>query len=373
MRQYAVAHPLFPQQTTGDQFYDEAQWEAYRRLGEHAILAAFDGRAVPGDAGEPTGAILARVATRWIETPPDFAAAVAAARRRALDLESTLRATGYSPATVYLPPPPGEAPIASPDAAAAQVEWVARALEHIDATFVACQLASRWSHPFAVDLISAFRRWVTLPFFRAWYPLLRATVSRAATEWFEERVVRTMGHEEMTMAACLVVERMEPDATPDGDVLLARTFANRLGRANAAATIELGGFVRLGAIPGVARVQVAAAWVRQDVATGPLWRWSLDSRDLVVPPPLWNAGFGTPFLRALCDRALATAAEAGATAELVVTVARPTGAGADPASRANWARELRFYREAGFVMQVMQVGQGVAAEGTQLVYRAPLA
>jgi hypothetical protein len=33
--QYAEAHPDFPQQPTADQFFDEAQWESYRRLGEH--------------------------------------------------------------------------------------------------------------------------------------------------------------------------------------------------------------------------------------------------------------------------------------------------------------------------------------------------
>ena len=34
MRQFAERHPSFPQQTTGDQFFDEAQFEAYRQLGE---------------------------------------------------------------------------------------------------------------------------------------------------------------------------------------------------------------------------------------------------------------------------------------------------------------------------------------------------
>lgn len=29
---YANANPSFPQQTTADQFFDEAQWESYRRL-----------------------------------------------------------------------------------------------------------------------------------------------------------------------------------------------------------------------------------------------------------------------------------------------------------------------------------------------------
>ena len=33
--QYAEALRDFPQQSTGDQFFDEAQWESYRALGEH--------------------------------------------------------------------------------------------------------------------------------------------------------------------------------------------------------------------------------------------------------------------------------------------------------------------------------------------------
>jgi hypothetical protein len=33
--QYHKAHPNFPHEPTSDQFFDEAQWESYRRLGEH--------------------------------------------------------------------------------------------------------------------------------------------------------------------------------------------------------------------------------------------------------------------------------------------------------------------------------------------------
>ncbi|HKF44484.1 MAG TPA: hypothetical protein VKG01_15410 [Thermoanaerobaculia bacterium] len=33
--QYATNHPTFPQEPTTDQFFDEAQWESYRSLGEH--------------------------------------------------------------------------------------------------------------------------------------------------------------------------------------------------------------------------------------------------------------------------------------------------------------------------------------------------
>jgi hypothetical protein len=35
VRSYQNSHPTFPQESTGDQFFDDAQWEAYRRLGEH--------------------------------------------------------------------------------------------------------------------------------------------------------------------------------------------------------------------------------------------------------------------------------------------------------------------------------------------------
>lgn len=38
---YRRTHPRFPQEPTSDQFFDEAQWESYRRLGEHVASRAF--------------------------------------------------------------------------------------------------------------------------------------------------------------------------------------------------------------------------------------------------------------------------------------------------------------------------------------------
>lgn len=39
---YAAGQPAFPQQSTGDQFFDEAQWESYRKLGEAIGRRVFD-------------------------------------------------------------------------------------------------------------------------------------------------------------------------------------------------------------------------------------------------------------------------------------------------------------------------------------------
>jgi hypothetical protein len=41
---YGLANPDFPQQSTGDQSFDDAQWEAYRKLGDHVGTRLFDTR-----------------------------------------------------------------------------------------------------------------------------------------------------------------------------------------------------------------------------------------------------------------------------------------------------------------------------------------
>lgn len=41
LQAYRRKHPSFPDETTGDQFFDEAQFESYRKLGEEAALAVF--------------------------------------------------------------------------------------------------------------------------------------------------------------------------------------------------------------------------------------------------------------------------------------------------------------------------------------------
>jgi hypothetical protein len=51
--QYHRAHPPFPQETTGDQFFDEAQWESYRMLGfviADAVFAPAPPRAMATEA-----------------------------------------------------------------------------------------------------------------------------------------------------------------------------------------------------------------------------------------------------------------------------------------------------------------------------------
>ena len=54
VRQYRRAHGDFPQQSTAEQWYDESQFESYRRLGYESALAAFP----VADAFDPRGLML---------------------------------------------------------------------------------------------------------------------------------------------------------------------------------------------------------------------------------------------------------------------------------------------------------------------------
>lgn len=49
--QYQRAHPMFPHEPTSDQYFDEAQWESYRKLGEHIGTELFTPPA-EGSAGD---------------------------------------------------------------------------------------------------------------------------------------------------------------------------------------------------------------------------------------------------------------------------------------------------------------------------------
>ena len=50
VRNYALSHPSFPNQSTFDQFFDDDQWESYRSLGETAGRAIFDRNYSPAAA-----------------------------------------------------------------------------------------------------------------------------------------------------------------------------------------------------------------------------------------------------------------------------------------------------------------------------------
>ncbi|MEX2571701.1 MAG: patatin-like phospholipase family protein [Gemmatimonadota bacterium] len=71
LRQYGLENPVFPQQSTTDQWYDEAQFESYRRLGEFTARQVFGGANVPGSAAPgPTGEFFENLRAPEPKRPP---------------------------------------------------------------------------------------------------------------------------------------------------------------------------------------------------------------------------------------------------------------------------------------------------------------
>lgn len=74
---YAQANPVFPHQSTVDQWFDEAQFEGYRRLGYHVVRSCFDGQS----DGQALGADLnletyfVGLRERWLPRIPENMAA----------------------------------------------------------------------------------------------------------------------------------------------------------------------------------------------------------------------------------------------------------------------------------------------------------
>jgi hypothetical protein len=110
VRQYGFQHQPFPQQSTVDQFFDEAQFESYRRLGVHCAECALDAL-LPATAGPPTqmleGMLLNLQASVMRGDTPLSAADSASHRifqqlqRRALQVIAA-RDVGFEPSTESL-------------------------------------------------------------------------------------------------------------------------------------------------------------------------------------------------------------------------------------------------------------------------------
>jgi hypothetical protein len=52
VKQYAIENPFFPQQTTANQWFDEAQFESYRRLGQLIAKQAFENIKIPSSSSD---------------------------------------------------------------------------------------------------------------------------------------------------------------------------------------------------------------------------------------------------------------------------------------------------------------------------------
>lgn len=190
--QYGARHPDFPHESTGDQFYDEAQWESYRRLGEHA------GDSVFRHLDEPSGKlrrdaqfvenVFLEVTQRWHAGQDRQSDVFLALTERCAAIESAIvesapakvRAEFFPEvAAAFSARAGGDSKSPAPSAESTledevrTVHYMMLVAQVMEDAWVAADLENNWSHPLNEGWMNYFQRWASTPSFRRWWPILR--------------------------------------------------------------------------------------------------------------------------------------------------------------------------------------------------------
>ncbi|ATB36330.1 hypothetical protein CYFUS_001744 [Cystobacter fuscus] len=372
--QYKTRNTAFPHETTGDQFYDEAQWEAYRRLGEHTALTIF--RSVRGESESgrmlATARLFARVRNEWLPVPSGYEERFPRFVERATALDQLLEGAGarklfreiFKEITeldrqAKTSPPPqvsdahslvieaGSKP--TPQELTDALHMIRRALLFMEEVFLTEQLAAHYNHPAYRGVVNYFARWGYAPLLRTWWPLLKTLHSPRFTHFLEERfslptvehkdVGQLGGREEGFAMSCWVAQggrkprphehllsyilHLPHGGRPEYPIqaaqLIVRTHQDREGEAR------------------------PLLWSGGGKPERRVVLWQGD--DFYVPPGLWGAGIGEDFLRLITEDPLMPGiVEPGSVLAVRLQVDREASA----ARRKRWADELHLYHAEGF-------------------------
>lgn len=345
VRQYRRRNASFPHETTGDQFYDEAQWESYRRLGDHTADSAFRFlNRMKKEQLTPRG-IFTEARREWYPTSPDLAARVIGMTTRLTAIEGDLRNDDaatisrevFPELAALTAPPPTRQSVARQEVA--NLSWLLRVLQLMEDTWVQCDLDTLWNHPLNLGWMNVFARWATAPTFQMWWPVLSPMYGSGFLRFMNERWPMLK-----SLSAGTATVKLE--GRPVGDGIAHATWPHVLDpiptdKSIFSYTIKL----TRGAQQVELQVGLAAISIDNGVA-----RWNAEQ--LFVPPSLWNGGIGTDFLARLLKLFKDGGPSIPTVRECRVTISQ---AKSDPASKAEQIGYLDFYKPAGFDLRESEV------------------
>jgi hypothetical protein len=382
--QYRRRNALFPNESTSDQFYDEAQWESYRRLGRHAAHSAF--RAVIADLEPPAAGVgrefwteaFASARREWQPKPEGFDARLSRFTDRVAELDGLLREGGGAllhqvykeldeldrrklplpGMPVVAEAPPEEAADAEADAPARAVRVPPRAvegaprLEELSTSlhlirralllmaemFESEALEASYGHPLYLGAMNWFARWAYAPLFRMWWPLLKTMYPEPFTRFLEKHFNLVSIDRGKSAGPSAPGEQAFTWIDHDADGF-ARTCWLVAGRAIPAGREVLSYNLRM-VYEQRQQYRIQAAQLIAERA-GAVVVWKVD--DFFVPPGLWGIGIGGDFLATLRE---ARHNDLPGVRHLVVKVS--SDARGSAAARKAAADEMQLYRTAGF-------------------------
>ena len=341
--QYKSRNPQFPHESTGDQFYDEKQWESYRRLGMHAARTIF--RFVQHYAHRKSldrFELFGQLRQEWYPTPSGFAQASLERSSTADEIERQLASFNCIQISREIYPElTGENTSLTAEETARFLPLLGQMIQLMEDVYFGCQLEHHWNNPLNLGWTNYFARWATMPAFRNWWPLLNPMFSPKCVRFMDERFVLPSLHGENTglMLKTSVNERVDPGGVA---AILWKQGGGRLPD-----PIDARTFTYSVTLSDGSAVDIGLAFVKCD---GDLAQWF--KGDFYVPASFWGAGFEADFLKRLLTLL--------ATRRLVVAlVTLPEPDVKDEGNQQRYADILQMYRTQGFEIDSRTDGQCV--------------
>jgi hypothetical protein len=328
--QYQTRNIAFPHEGTGDQFYDEAQWESYRRLGEHAAISVlrFDIESTKpssfvdnlflevGNQWHPNRAqhqeIFLELTARCGELETELCANAPRALLAELFPEAVSSARARTPAAQTSGSDTGFDTEATEENTARNEHaeniqtlfYLMRVIQIMEDAWVGAELNEYWSHPLNAGWMSYFQRWASTPSFRHWWPVLRSVYSAGFRHFVKERFdLRLPRGDYDKPAARLDLHALgQLEKIPDSHAW--NQWRLRYGPPELAGKKALSYALTLeaaGAKPSGPPIDVGFLLYHEAPAENGRHRVSWDCREMFVPHALNGAGISARFLESTLD------------------------------------------------------------------------
>ncbi len=381
--QYQVRHPEFPHETTGDQFYDEAQWESYRRLGEHAGDAVLSKLApdfgVTRTETQFVENVFLDAAQRWFPAADRQNETFIALTERCAALESslgenapaTLRAEffpevarAYSP-TAVKPAPKKEGaettevmPDSRADDEVRTVHYMMLVAQLMEDVWLAVDLETHWAHPLNEGWMNYFHRWAATPSFRRWWPILSPIYNSRFRGFVRERFNLSLHSAEAggTGASLKLTPLEKSESIRTGFAW--QSWLQQYGAIEVSSMLAFDYQLTLEGVPeGFARKELQVGFLLyekgKDTAGTSYVRWSM--RALFIPQALVGSGLSTSLLEAVIRHFKAQYAAGQGPDRLEVVIDDETQRGApenprDLGHRLQRVHQINFYKSRSFVI-----------------------
>lgn len=169
--EHRARNPHFPHDPIVNQFYNEAQWESYRRLGKHTASAVLG---LPTtNSADFVDELFFLATQRWYPARRDQDEVFEKLNERCASLEQSLPDSirnelfpEVALAGVRQPPRSEQ------DPEAVQVQHLLLAIQFMEDVWLTSDLEASSSHPLNQKWIRYFDRWTSMPSFRRWWPIL---------------------------------------------------------------------------------------------------------------------------------------------------------------------------------------------------------